>query len=84
MSDYDDAADRYCPKCGHDTPGCGCDIDVNTMSLMQCPALHHGTDKHHQWWRAHGETSTICLHRGCARPHSVVIREPKYAPAVTP
>jgi len=67
----------YCsnPKCGGSADACGCPADLNTQDLMRC--LGCGG----QWWRAHGDTSTTCLHRECRKSVSVVVKPAKYAPA---
>lgn len=70
MADHD-----ICPFCGYDDP-CGCPMDVNTMSKMQCPVCGG------QWWREHGGTSTRCLHKACGAEGSTVVRAPLYAPHV--
>jgi hypothetical protein len=68
----------YCsnPKCGGTADACGCPFDHNTQDLMRCPHCNG------QWWRSHGDTSTACLHGGCRRDGSVVLRGAVYALAI--
>ncbi|WP_262059702.1 hypothetical protein [Streptomyces sp. STR69] len=66
----------YCsnPKCGGTADACGCPADHNTQDKMRCP------DCKGEWWRAHGDKSTVCLHPECRQEGSVVVRAAKYPP----
>ena len=64
----------FCPSCGEESWACGCPADLNTQDLMHCQKCNG------QWWRAYGDLSTVCLHRNCRRPGSIVLTAAKYPP----
>jgi len=70
------APSDYCSnaKCGGTADACGCPADHNTQDKMRCPRCNG------EWWRAHGDASTVCLHPECRQEGSVVVRAAAYAP----
>lgn len=74
-ADLDPCADVYCPKCGLDWPGCGCDNDPNTYWHLAC-----------EWCGAKASASYSAAPpqrpcHACGRPEPLTVeRHPKYAP----
>lgn len=72
---FDETADTYCPKCGLDWPGCGCDADPNTHWYLECPTC--GAKQSAPW----SATPPAWPCNRCSHIEPVdVERAPKYAP----